>query len=144
MNNSYNYFCNKRAFYEDAPDEPIWLDYYKEFHDRKEGRLRQKMQEFKRTHPNLTFSHGNNWIKEVKVLTGPVLFTDDRQEYREIKYTFNVYYYGGYYEPSKELDSWLRRINEMTAWMKHKKLVRLCKLNPDMDLEQITGRLYGL
>ena len=105
-------------------DPPLWLDYYKEFHNRKEPLLLREMKEFREQHPNLTLSHGDNWIKEVNVLTGPVLFRDDGKDYREIKYSFNIYYYGGYYEPSDELHRWLTMINEMTEWRKWKKNLR--------------------
>ena len=84
-----------------------------------------QVEQFEKIHPNLTLVDVHSFDTNVPVMTGPVLFTDGTQAYRELKYTFTVYQSARVYQPSNELLEWLGMMDEFSEYRKEKYILKL-------------------
>ncbi len=107
-------------------EEPEWLKFkFKFWTDTKKTKGGKdgntKVKEFEKLHPNLTLVLVDTLDKRINVLTGPILFRDEVQEYREIKYSYVRRGQERYYEPSKELLDWFDCVDQFSQYKKQKK-----------------------
>ena len=103
---------------EDEYDIPVYFDF--RFKANSKYLLDKQSKEFENIHPNLTLLDTTYHKKRIPVFTGPILFTDDFQEYREVKYHYTIYSYHSYYEPSEALLKWLVMMDECSEWWQHR------------------------
>ena len=122
---SYNYFCNKQHFNEDGEDSPIWLDYSFDFRSKNLYQLNKKIEKFEKLHPNLKLVMVDDITKEKPVVDDTILFSDELQDYHELRYKFKIYGNRRYYEPDVLLLNWLLAVDMFALWLKVKRAEKL-------------------
>ncbi len=90
---------------------PIFLRFSKTLRSYSLFKLNKEIEEFERTHPLLKLVHIENTDKKIPVL-GKSLFSDEQNNYRELKYEFTKYGAIFFYEPEPDLAEWLTMIDE--------------------------------
>jgi len=108
-----------RRIYEDAYEVPIYFNFT--FRDTQQFRLKTKIENFEKLHPNLIFLGGKDITKDKPITTGPRLFADEEHTYREMKYTFRLYGLNACYQPTPALLDWLGMIDEFSEYIKNKR-----------------------
>lgn len=101
---------------DDALEEPIWMNYRVKYviDNRKQMiNFKRETKKFEETHEMLNFIHAEHGKKNILVHDRDILFSDDSNMFKEIKYSFPRHFFTLYYQPSPELHSFLTLLQHL-------------------------------
>ena len=106
--------------------EPIWSKFKLKFYannKRQQLLVMKKVKEFEKNHPELTLIHSEHGLKNIQVGGENILFSNGKERYQELKYSYDRHYFTFYYQPSEELYKALvslQKLNDRIARIRNK------------------------
>ena len=105
---------------------PLFLKFSRTFKNNNLYKLMKEIIDFEKNHPRLKLVYVENIDKKIPVL-GDYLFSDEKFNYRELKYEFTRYGRIMFYETETDMAEWLSLIDEFTERCKERRAKKSTK-----------------